>query len=73
MFKVCYTIGSRRRSVVCPDRWTALKVMRLVLECELGSEGYYHTPLLHDLRSEESEKCEESEEFVWYDCEEFEF
>lgn len=51
MFKVCYTIGSRRHSIYCPDLWTALKIMRLVLECELGSEGYYHTPLLHDLRN----------------------
>ena len=60
LYKVCYTIGSRRHQVLCADYATALRTACKVWGlCLYSFEGRYHHPRLYQMTDEGWKENEE--------------
>ena len=58
LYKVCYTIGYKRREILCADYITALRLRimlgKLSIQC-----GPYHSPRMYSLIEKGWNECEE--------------
>jgi len=58
LYKVCYSIGFRRRQVLCADKLLALRVFIMV--CRMcRASGHYHQPRFYRMEKGEWKENEQ--------------
>jgi hypothetical protein len=49
LYKVCYSIGWKRREILCADKLTAIRIRLLVGRLSMYSDNY-HSPRIYALQ-----------------------
>lgn len=59
LYKICYSIGFRRRQVLCADRLMALRIFIMICRlCRVS--GHYHQPRFYSMEEGEWKENEQN-------------